>query len=158
MANEPRCAPALQAAPFRCLGRRPSSAPGPPPPLPLLELRPLISAPTLISLCQPEPWHTCAVHTFCAGRSFNDTCAVHTCCASRFYNDTCAVHTCCASRSYNDTCVVHTCCAGRSFNDLAQWPVFPWILTDYTSSTLDLGNPATFRWPAVCGQACQLRQ
>ena len=22
--------------------------------------------------------------------------------------------------------------AGRSFNDLTQWPVFPWILADYT--------------------------
>jgi len=35
--------------------------------------------------------------------------------------------------------------AGRSFNDLAQWPVFPWVLADYTSSSLDLDNPATFR-------------
>ena len=35
--------------------------------------------------------------------------------------------------------------AGRSFNDLAQWPVFPWVLADYESSTLDLEDPATFR-------------
>ena len=35
--------------------------------------------------------------------------------------------------------------ASRSFNDLTQYPVFPWILADYTSSTLDLTNPATFR-------------
>lgn len=28
--------------------------------------------------------------------------------------------------------------AGRSFNDLGQWPVFPWVLTDYTSATLNL--------------------
>ena len=35
--------------------------------------------------------------------------------------------------------------AGRSFNDLTQWPVFPWILTDYTSEQLDLSNPATYR-------------
>jgi Beige/BEACH domain len=35
--------------------------------------------------------------------------------------------------------------AGRSFNALAQWPVFPWVLADYTSSRLDLENPATFR-------------
>ncbi|CCW66986.1 unnamed protein product [Phytomonas sp. Hart1] len=35
--------------------------------------------------------------------------------------------------------------AGRSVNDMAQYPVFPWILADYTSETLDLGNPETFR-------------
>ena len=33
----------------------------------------------------------------------------------------------------------------RSKNDLTQYPVFPWILADYTSTTLDLKNPATFR-------------
>ena len=27
--------------------------------------------------------------------------------------------------------------AGRTFNDLSQYPVFPWILADYTSTTLD---------------------
>lgn len=31
--------------------------------------------------------------------------------------------------------------AGRSFNDLAQWPVFPWVLTDYSSQHLDLDDP-----------------
>lgn len=35
--------------------------------------------------------------------------------------------------------------AGRSFNDLSQYPVFPWIIADYTSNELDLNNPATFR-------------
>ena len=35
--------------------------------------------------------------------------------------------------------------AGRSFNDLMQYPVFPFILADYTSGELDLDNPATFR-------------
>ncbi|OQR90799.1 BEACH domain-containing protein [Achlya hypogyna] len=35
--------------------------------------------------------------------------------------------------------------AGRSFNDLTQYPVLPWVLADYTSETLDLGNPAVFR-------------
>ena len=35
--------------------------------------------------------------------------------------------------------------AGRSFNDLAQWPVFPWVLSDYSSSQLDLHNGAHFR-------------
>ena len=35
--------------------------------------------------------------------------------------------------------------AGRSFNDLTQWPVFPWILADYTSKKLDLSMPETYR-------------
>lgn len=35
--------------------------------------------------------------------------------------------------------------AGRTFNDLTQYPVFPWVLADYTSEELDLDDPATFR-------------
>lgn len=35
--------------------------------------------------------------------------------------------------------------AGRSFCDLAQWPVAPWVLADYTSDHLDLCNPRSFR-------------
>ncbi|KAK0655900.1 hypothetical protein B0T16DRAFT_21821 [Cercophora newfieldiana] len=35
--------------------------------------------------------------------------------------------------------------AGRTFNDMTQYPVFPWVLADYTSAELDLNNPATFR-------------
>ncbi|XP_069568849.1 neurobeachin-like protein 1 isoform X2 [Brachyistius frenatus] len=35
--------------------------------------------------------------------------------------------------------------AGRTYNDLAQYPVFPWILADYTSEELDLSDPRTFR-------------
>ncbi|KAK7985187.1 hypothetical protein PG988_002809 [Apiospora saccharicola] len=35
--------------------------------------------------------------------------------------------------------------AGRTFNDLTQYPVFPWILADYTSDELDLEDPATYR-------------
>lgn len=35
--------------------------------------------------------------------------------------------------------------AGRTFNDLTQYPVFPWVLADYTSAELDLDDPATFR-------------
>ncbi|KAK8061344.1 WD repeat and FYVE domain-containing protein [Apiospora phragmitis] len=35
--------------------------------------------------------------------------------------------------------------AGRTFNDLTQYPVFPWILADYTSEELDLEDPATYR-------------
>lgn len=35
--------------------------------------------------------------------------------------------------------------AGRSFNDLSQYPVFPWVIQDYSSTSLDLSNPRTFR-------------
>ncbi|NP_766470.2 WD repeat and FYVE domain-containing protein 3 [Mus musculus] len=35
--------------------------------------------------------------------------------------------------------------AGRSYNDLMQYPVFPWILSDYDSEEVDLTNPKTFR-------------
>ncbi|XP_068597852.1 lysosomal-trafficking regulator [Brachionichthys hirsutus] len=35
--------------------------------------------------------------------------------------------------------------AGRSFNDLMQYPVFPFILRDYTSETLDLQDPSVYR-------------
>uniref|UniRef100_A0A3B4ADB3 Neurobeachin-like protein 2 n=1 Tax=Periophthalmus magnuspinnatus TaxID=409849 RepID=A0A3B4ADB3_9GOBI len=35
--------------------------------------------------------------------------------------------------------------AGRTYNDLSQYPVFPWILCDYTSPILDLDDPAVFR-------------
>eukprot|EP00111_Clytia_hemisphaerica_P016966 TCONS_00050315-protein len=35
--------------------------------------------------------------------------------------------------------------ADRSFNDLTQYPVFPWIIQDYSSNSLDLQNPDTFR-------------
>jgi hypothetical protein len=35
--------------------------------------------------------------------------------------------------------------AGRSYTDLTQYPVFPWVLCDYTSETLDLTDPAVYR-------------
>ncbi|XP_028984475.1 neurobeachin-like protein 2 isoform X2 [Betta splendens] len=35
--------------------------------------------------------------------------------------------------------------AGRTYNDLSQYPVFPWVLSDYTSATLDLDDPTVFR-------------
>lgn len=35
--------------------------------------------------------------------------------------------------------------AGRSFNDLTQYPVFPWVLSNYESETLDLSDPRNFR-------------
>jgi len=35
--------------------------------------------------------------------------------------------------------------AGRSFNDLSQYPVFPWVLSNYTSDVLDLKDPSNYR-------------
>ncbi|OHS97434.1 hypothetical protein TRFO_09432 [Tritrichomonas foetus] len=35
--------------------------------------------------------------------------------------------------------------SSRSLNDLSQYPVFPWILKDYSSETLDFNNPEIFR-------------
>ncbi|TYI54698.1 hypothetical protein E1A91_D11G093500v1 [Gossypium mustelinum] len=35
--------------------------------------------------------------------------------------------------------------AGRSYNDITQYPVFPWILSDYSSKSLDLSDPSAFR-------------
>ena len=40
--------------------------------------------------------------------------------------------------------------AGRTYNDLAQYPIFPWVIADYTSSSLDLRKKKSFRdfrWP-----------
>ena len=35
--------------------------------------------------------------------------------------------------------------AGRSFNDLSQYPVFPWVLKDYTSHEVDIKDPNVYR-------------
>ncbi|XP_059637635.1 BEACH domain-containing protein B [Cornus florida] len=35
--------------------------------------------------------------------------------------------------------------AGRSYNDLTQYPVFPWVLADYSSDILDFNKSSTFR-------------
>ncbi|KAJ0974642.1 hypothetical protein J5N97_016607 [Dioscorea zingiberensis] len=35
--------------------------------------------------------------------------------------------------------------AGRSYNDLTQYPVFPWVLADYSSEKLDFNLSSTFR-------------
>ncbi|OAY49278.1 BEACH domain-containing protein C2 isoform X3 [Manihot esculenta] len=35
--------------------------------------------------------------------------------------------------------------AGRSYNDITQYPVFPWILSDYCSKKLDLSDPSSYR-------------
>ena len=35
--------------------------------------------------------------------------------------------------------------SGRTFNDLAQYPVFPWIIADYGSTTFNPENPLSWR-------------
>jgi len=35
--------------------------------------------------------------------------------------------------------------AGRSYNDLAQYPVFPWLISDYESASLDLARNGSLR-------------
>ncbi|XP_078166919.1 binding protein isoform X2 [Carex rostrata] len=35
--------------------------------------------------------------------------------------------------------------AGRSYNDLTQYPIFPWVLADYTSEKLDINKASSFR-------------
>ena len=35
--------------------------------------------------------------------------------------------------------------AGRSLNDLTQYPVFPHVISDYTSRSLKLDKPSTYR-------------
>jgi hypothetical protein len=35
--------------------------------------------------------------------------------------------------------------AGRTFNDITQYPVFPWVLADYTSEALDLSDRGVYR-------------
>ena len=35
--------------------------------------------------------------------------------------------------------------AGRTYNDLNQYPVFPWVLSDYTSERIDLNDERVYR-------------
>ena len=35
--------------------------------------------------------------------------------------------------------------AGRTFNDLTQYPVFPWVLSDYESASIDLSDAKHYR-------------
>eukprot|EP01084_Bolivina_argentea_P062005 113362_1 len=35
--------------------------------------------------------------------------------------------------------------AGRTFNDLTQYPVFPWVIQDYKSDTIDLNDRKIYR-------------
>lgn len=35
--------------------------------------------------------------------------------------------------------------SGRTYNDLTQYPVFPWVLSDYESQSIDLNDPNIYR-------------
>ncbi|RYY31974.1 hypothetical protein EON62_05970, partial [archaeon] len=35
--------------------------------------------------------------------------------------------------------------AGRTFNDISQYPIFPWVLADYKSDSIDLADPRVYR-------------
>ena len=35
--------------------------------------------------------------------------------------------------------------AGRTYSDLNQYPIFPWVITNYEGAELDLNDPANFR-------------
>ena len=35
--------------------------------------------------------------------------------------------------------------AGRSYNDITQYPIFPWVLSDYKSEEIDLSDPRVYR-------------
>jgi factor associated with neutral sphingomyelinase activation len=43
--------------------------------------------------------------------------------------------------------------AGRSFCDLAQWPVVPWVLADYTSDALDQSDSRSAEIPCAIKHA-----
>ena len=38
-----------------------------------------------------------------------------------------------------------SCATGRSFCDLNQYPVFPWVLTNFEADSLDLTDPKIYR-------------
>lgn len=39
----------------------------------------------------------------------------------------------------------HSSLADRTFYDLTQYPVFPWVISDYTSSNIDLNDERSYR-------------
>jgi hypothetical protein len=48
--------------------------------------------------------------------------------------------------------------AGRTYNDLSQYPVFPWVIADYTSPEIDFDKVETFRDLSVpIGALCDNR-
>lgn len=49
--------------------------------------------------------------------------------------------------------------AGRTFNDLAHYPVFPWVIKDYDSNTIDLEDASIYRdfGLPICGQSSEMK-
>lgn len=41
--------------------------------------------------------------------------------------------------------IFHFTISGRTYNDLNQYPVFPWVLTNYESKEMDLSQPSNYR-------------
>lgn len=41
--------------------------------------------------------------------------------------------------------IIRCDCSGRTYNDLNQYPVFPWVLTNYETKELDLSQPSNYR-------------
>ena len=35
--------------------------------------------------------------------------------------------------------------AGRNYHDLSQYPVFPWVISNYSSTAIDLSDESNFR-------------
>jgi hypothetical protein len=35
--------------------------------------------------------------------------------------------------------------SGRTYNDINQYPIFPWVLSDYSSGTMDFTQEEVFR-------------
>lgn len=42
-------------------------------------------------------------------------------------------------------CLINYSLADRTTNDLTQYPVFPWVLSDYLSQEIDLNDPKSYR-------------
>lgn len=55
-----------------------------------------------------------------------------------------------ADRASNE--LLNGCVTGRTYNDLNQYPVFPWVLTNYEAKELDLSLPTNYRDLSKVGQ------
>lgn len=51
----------------------------------------------------------------------------------------------CLSSHYSKSRMPFPPLPGRTYNDLNQYPVFPWVITNYESEELDLTLPSNFR-------------
>jgi hypothetical protein len=76
-----------------------------------------------------------------AGRSFNGITLFHTTAHTTPHTTHRTRHT----RTITVRCLNLVCTSASFFVDLTQYPIFPFLLRDYTSEELDLTNPNTFR-------------